>query len=264
MQKEFDTNTTPSDFVWYELHTPDASSSATFYKGVLGWGTQDSGQKDRKYTLVTVSNLPIGGLLEKPAASFTNGAKPGWMGYIGVADVNDSVKRLQQAGGIVHRAVEVIPGVGSFAVVADPQGAIFTLFQPPEKSQQQQKPAPGTPGSAAWHDLAAIDWESDFAFYSGMFGWTKADAMPMGPAGVYQIFATRDVPTGGMMTRMDASQSPGWFYYFNVEDIAAAVARATKQGGTLTHGPSEVPGGQQIAHFLDTQGAAFGMVGPAK
>ena len=53
-------------------------------------------------------------------------------------------------------------------------------------------------------------------------------------------------------------------YYFNVEDIAAAVARATQHGGTLTHGPSEVPGGQQIVHFLDTQGAAFGMVGPAK
>jgi hypothetical protein len=264
MQNAIDTNTTPSDFVWYELHTPDAAAAATFYQGVLGWGAQDAGQKDRKYTLVTVSNLPIGGLLEKPAASFTNEAKPGWVGYIGVGDIDAAVKRLQQAGGIVHRAVEVIPGVGSFAVVADPQGAMFVLFEPPNKGQQQQRPAPGTPGSPAWHDLAAIDWESDFAFYSGMFGWTKADAVPMGPAGVYQIFATRGVPIGGMMTRMDPSQSPGWLYYFNVEDIGTAVARATQHGGTITHGPSEVPGGQRIAQCLDTQGAAFGMVAPAK
>ena len=138
MQNTFDKDTTPSDFVWYELHTPDAASAASFYQAVLGWGTQDSGQKDRNDTApVTVSNLPVGGLLEKPAASFSNGVKPGWMGYIGVGDVDASVKRLAQAGGIVHRPVEVIPGVGSFAVVADPQGAMFVLFQPPEKGQQQ-------------------------------------------------------------------------------------------------------------------------------
>jgi predicted enzyme related to lactoylglutathione lyase len=253
--------TSPSDFVWYEFHTPDAASAAAFYSAVLGWGTHDAGRSDRSYTFVTVGNIPIGGLLQKPAASFANGAKPGWMGYIAVDDLDKTVKRVQQAGGIVHHAMEPIPGVGSFAVVADPQDAIFVLFQPNDASSQE-RPAPGTPGSAAWHDLAAIDWESDFNFYSSLFGWTKADAVPMGASGVYQLFATGGAPIGGMMNRMDPAQSPGWFYYFHVDEIGAAVARVKQHGGTMTHGPSVVPGGQQIAHCLDPQGGAFGIVTP--
>lgn len=252
----------PSNFVWYEFHTSDAAAAAAFYRGVLGWGVHDGGMQGRRYTLVKVGDVAIGGILEKPTSSFNAGAKPGWVGYIGVNDVDEFSKRVQQAGGFVHRAAEDIDGVGRFAVVADPQGAIFVLFQPADGGQQPERLAPGTPGSGAWHDLAAIDWQSDFTFYAGMFGWTKSDAVDMGPNGVYQIFACDGVPTGGMMNRMDPAQSPGWFYYFNVEEIGAAVTRVTQHGGKIIHGPSVVPGGQQIAHCLDLQGALFAIVGP--
>lgn len=256
-------NNHPSSFVWYELHTPDAASAAAFYQPVLGWTTSESGKTDRPYTLVHASNIPVGGLLQKPAASFTSGAKPGWIGYIGVADLNASLAKHQKAGGIVHRAAETIPTVGRFAVVADPQGAIFVLFQPPNAQQQPERPKPGSPGSPAWHDLAAVDWASDFEYYAAMFGWTKSMAMDMGPNGVYQIFTSGKHPIGGMMTRMDPKQPPGWLFYFHVEqDIQKAVDRVKQHGGTIVHGPSEVPGGQQIAHCVDPQGAIFGVVTP--
>lgn len=254
--------TRSSDFVWYEYHTPDTSSAENFYRGVLGWGAHDPGMPGHSYTLVTVDKIPIGGLLKKPASTIADGKDSAWIGFIGVDDVDAAAKRLQSAGGIVHRASETIPGVGSFAVGADPQGATFVLFQPANADQQAQRPKPGSPGSAAWHDLAAIDWQADFAFYSDMFGWTKSDAMDMGPNGVYQIFASNGVPIGGMMNRMDPAQKPGWLYYFNVEEIGAAIGRVTQHGGTIIHGPSEVPGGQQIAHCLDPQGAIFGIVAP--
>jgi uncharacterized protein len=252
----------PSDFSWYELHTPDSTVAERFYRGVLGWGAQDAGMTDRRYTMVTADGMPIGGLLEKPAKSFTNGAKPTWVGYIGVNNVDEYAARVQEAGGIIHRAVEDIPGVGRFAVVADPQGAIFVLFQPADSTQQPPSQKPGTLGTVAWHDLAAINWPSAFAFYADLFGWSKATTVDMGPAGVYQLFAAGSEPIGGMMNRMDPAQSPGWLFYFNVEDIHAAVARTKEHGGTVVHGPSEVPGGQQIAHCLDPQGAIFGICTP--
>ncbi|MDQ6679129.1 MAG: VOC family protein [Acidobacteriota bacterium] len=254
--------TQPSTFVWYEFHTSDAAAAETYYRSVLGWGARDAGMPNGRYTLVTVGETPIGGLLQKPADSFAAGAKPGWIGYIGVDDVDKFSKRVQQAGGFVHRGVEDVPGVGRFAVVADPQGAVFVLFQPPDGSQQPERPIAGTPGSAAWHDLAAIDWQSAFAFYADMFGWSKSEAIDMGPNGVYQIFAAGSEPIGGMMTRMDPAQSPGWLFYFNVDEIHAAIERVKRNGGTVVHGPSVVPGGQQIAHCLDPQGAIFGIVGP--
>lgn len=254
--------TQPSDFSWYEFHTFDAAAAAKFYGGVLGWGAQDAGMPDRRYVFITVGETPIGGLLEKPAESFAEGAKPGWLGYIAVDDVDKFVARVQEAGGVVHRAAEDIPNAGRFAVVADPQGAMFVLFQPLQGLQHPSRREAGSPGSAAWHDLAAIDWESAFAFYSDLFGWTKSDALDMGPNGVYQIFAAGSKPIGGMMTRMDPAQSPGWLFYFNVDEIHRAIERVKQHGGTVVHGPSVVPGGQQIAHCLDPQGAMFGIVGP--
>jgi uncharacterized protein len=251
----------PSSFVWYELHTPDAAQADKFYRPVLGWNTKDAGMKDKKYTMLHAGEIPIGGFLEKPAQSFADGMKPSWMGYIGVSDVDSWCERLERAGGKIHRPSEDIPGVGRFAVVADPQGAIFVLFQPGDPSQTAMLPAPGTPGAVSWHDLGARDWQSAFAFYSDLFGWEKANAIDMGPAGVYQIFSLKGAPIGGMMTLENPKSAPGWLFYFNVDEIGAAVSRVKEQGGSITHGPSEVPGGLHIAHCLDTQGAAFGIVG---
>ena len=80
---------------------------------------------------------------------------------------------------------------------------MFVLFKPASDEQRPQ-PAPGTPGHTGWHELHASDRESAFAFYSGLFGWTKAEAIDMGPMGVYQLFATGGVPVGGMMTKAEA------------------------------------------------------------
>ena len=254
----------PSTFVWYELHTPDAAAAAAFYRPVLGWDVQDAGMPDRKYTLVSVGQVPVGGLLEKSATGFTAGEGARWMGYIGVDDVDRYSKLVKQSGGVVHRAAEPIPGVGTFAVAADPQGAIFTLFQPPAGVTRPEPPAAGSPGTPAWHELTAENAESAFQFYAGLFGWTKDHAFEMGPDLVYQIFAAGARPIGGMMTAPNAPHGAGWLYYFNVEEIDAAIERVKKNGGGLLHGPSAVPGGQIIAVCRDTQGASFGMVGPGK
>ena len=95
--------------------------------------------------------------------------------------------RVKQASGTIHKPAEDIPGVGRFAVVADPQGASFVLFrglseQPPERS------APSTPGLPSWNELHAGEWQSAFAFYADLFGWTKAQAVDMGPMGANQLF----------------------------------------------------------------------------
>jgi predicted enzyme related to lactoylglutathione lyase len=254
----------PSRFTWYELHTPDAAAAAAFYGAVLGWTTRDGGVPNRKYTLVCVDQIPIGGLLEKPASGFASGTTARWMGYLGVQDVSVFSERVQQAGGTILRAAEEIPGVGTFAVAADPQGAMFTLFQPPPGVTRPALPPPCTPGMPAWHELGAIDWQPEFQFYSDLFGWTKADAVNMGPNSVYQIFAVGSESIGGMMTLPNPTDGAGWLFYFHVEEIEAAIDRVKHNGGTVLHGPAVVPGGQQIALCLDTQGAIFGMVGPGR
>ena len=168
---------------------------------------------------------------------------------------------MAKAGGTVRRAPEDIPGVGRFAVVADPQGAGFMLFEPLPGSERPVV-AQGTPGRAEWHELHAADRDAAFDFYAGQFGWTKAEAFDMGPMGTYQLFAAGDTTIGGMMTKMDAFPTPFWLYYFGVDAIDAAIERITANGGQILHGPAEVPGGAWIVQALDPQGAMFALVGP--
>jgi predicted enzyme related to lactoylglutathione lyase len=249
----------PSNFVWYDLMTTDSKAAEAFYTKVVGWRAQDSGMSDRSYTILHAKEIPIGGLMPIPAEAA--GARPMWSGYVGVDDVDAVAKRLKAAGGSVHRGPEDIPGVGRFAVVADPHGASFMLFHGTADAPPPSAPA-GTPGHIGWHELYAGDREKAFAFYSGLFGWTKVEAMDMGPMGVYQTFATDKVQVGGMMTKPEQIPAPCWLYYFNVDDIGAATARVKDNKGKVLNGPMQVPGGSFIIQCSDPQGAMFALVGP--
>jgi hypothetical protein len=248
-------------FVWYELMTSDPTAAGQFYGAVLGWEGVDSGLPDRSYTILSMKEAPVGGLMPIPAEACAAGARPCWTGYIGVDDVDGMAQRITAAGGNTHHAPENIPGVGRFAVMADPQGSAFALFTP-QAGEARPAIAPGTPGHVGWRELHAQEWQDAFGFYSGLFGWTKAEAVDMGPMGTYQLFAGGGTPMGGMMNKGEAQGRPSWLYYFNVDDIDAAVARVKERGGEVQLAPQQVPGGAWIAQCLDPQQARFAMVGP--
>jgi uncharacterized protein len=249
-------------FIWYDILTTDVPAAKSFYCAVTGWNAADSGLSDRDYTILIAGEAPIGGLMALPGAVPGDGAAPRWNGYIGVDDVDAVAARIVDAGGAIHRGPDDIPTVGRFAVVTDPQGAAFSLFKALDGGSPPPAAAAGTPGHIGWHELGAANWEAAFGFYAGLFGWTKADAVDMGPMGTYQLFAVGGVPVGGMMNRPEGQGAPSWSYYVNVDEITAAVERVKDAGGQVVNGPMEVPGGSWIAHGVDPQGGTFAMVGP--
>jgi predicted enzyme related to lactoylglutathione lyase len=252
---------THGKFVWYDVMTTDCKAAESFYRHVVGWTAKDSGMPNGGYTLFSAGDTMVGGLMPIPPEACAHGARPSWTGYIGVDDVDAYAARVTAAGGAIRRAPQDIPGIGRFAVVADPHGATFILFR--GTSDQAPPPvAPGMPGHIGWRELHAGNGAAAFAFYSGLFGWTKAEAVDMGAMGVYQTFATNGGPAvGGMMTKMPQTPAPFWLYYFNVDAVDAAMGRVTDGGGKIIHGPMQVPGGRFIAHCLDPQGAIFAIIG---
>lgn len=246
-------------FVWYELTTADPHAAAAFYGEVMGWRFAAQPEVDGiTYLLGSLHDRPLVGVMSFPPDMPAPGIAR-WWGYVLVDDVDASAGDLAAAGGAVRRAPADIPGVGRFAVVADPQGHGFMLFSgageaPPELPYM-------TPGTVGWHELAAREWEPAFAFYAGLFGWEQDQAMAMPGDATYQILRIGGAATGAMMDAQDG-QEPGWRYYFAVEDIDAALARVEAAGGAVLMGPVEVPGPVWIILATDPQGVAFALVGP--
>lgn len=244
-------------FVWYELLTSDARAAEAFYAAVIGWRMADAGQPGTAYTLACAGEHRVGGIMRLPQEVCDQGGRPGWLGYVGVADVDAKAREAEALGGRVLRAADDIPNVGRFAVIADPQGAVLVLFTP---VMAPQPPAPvGTMGLASWHELYARDWPSAFAFYEALFGWRKGEAVDLGPMGTYQLFGHGAEPFGGMMS-LPQAPIPAWMYYFSVDDIDAAAERIRQAGGAITNGPMQVPGGGWIVQAADPQGAHFALL----
>jgi uncharacterized protein len=251
-----------SDFVWYELMTSDAKAAKAFYTKVVGWGTEDMPMPGMTYTMLKSGGANAAGLFELTDEMTKMGAQPAWVGYIGVENVDKAAEKVKSLGGAVHRPPSDIPHVGRFAIVADPQGAMFALFQPEDASQEGPAPQEGEAGRTAWNELYTSDWKKGFDFYSAMFGWTKGEAMDMGPQGTYQIFNLGDRMLGGMMNRPAEMPMSAWTYYTNVDGgIEAAAKRVKDGGGKVIVGPMEVPGGQWIVQGIDPQGAHFALIG---
>ena len=253
--------TQAGSFVWYELMTTDVPAAEAFYGKVAGWRCADSGLPGMTYTLLHVGQTRVGGMMTMPDRVRESGGKPAWFGYVAVPDVDEAAEDVKKDGGAIHRAPDDIPTVGRFAMVSDPQGAVFVLFrgngEPPEPL------APETPGRFTRHEHHANDWEKAFAFYSGLCGWEIGETFDMGPGGKYQIFNHDGEMLGGMLTDPEAER-PFWLYYVGVEDIDAGKTRVTEAGGQVTDGPHPVPGGMWIVHATDPQGARFALVGPRK
>lgn len=251
-------------FAWYELMTTDPAAAEPFYRQVVGWNARNVDNPLTPYTVFNAGEFGVAGMMPLPREACEEGARPGWIGYIAVDDVDAYADKVQEAGGSLHRPPCDIPGVGRFAVVADPHGAAFILFKPLPSSAPT---APfGTPGTAGWRELYSGKMEDAFAFYSKLFGWTKDQAIDMGPMGTYQLFATNGgEAAGGMMTKApEMPGPPSWLYYFIVDKVDSAMDRVRSGGGDILHGPSEVPGGSWIVHARDPQGAMFALVGPQR
>ena len=251
------------DFLWYELLTSDADAAAHFYGAVIGWQTRAAEGSDRDYRIFGIDNEDVGGLMALPASAERAGMRPTWLGYVAVDDVDATADAIVRAGGKQHMPPADIPGVGRFAMLADPQGVTFYVMRGARDGtstafDQSQF------AHCNWNELATSDPAAALAFYKAQFGWEKGDAMPMSEMGEYRFINHRGQTIGAVMRRVPDGPPPAWTFYFGVEDIDVAAKAVTGNGGTIHYGPAEVPGSVFIIVASDPQGAMFGLVGPRK
>ena len=240
-------NTVRGRFVWHELMTPDTSGAHAFYSKVVGWKTQPL-EHDPSYQMFAAGSGPLGGSVQDSGA-------PHWLHYIGTNDINATVAQVKSRGGSVKKEITAIPNAGKYAVLADPQGAVFGVYYSPMDTGKESAPKRG---EFSWHELATSDWRAAVDFYAGVFGWSKMAEHDMGPMGMYVLFGSNGVQRGGMFNKpADMPGGPSWLGYIRVKDVNDAVKKVKGARGTLVNGPMEVPGGDWIAQFVDPYGAMF-------
>ncbi len=245
-------------FVWHELMTTDPKAAIAFYSEVVGWKTEAFPEPmgPEPYTMWVASQGPLGGVLTLPEPAKQAGAPPHWMGNVSVDDLDRTVAKVKELGGSIHVAPMAIPHVGRFSVIAEPGGASLAVVQ---FDQEMQPHDVSKPGEISWNELYTTDAEAALAFYGALFGWRREADFDMGPMGKYLLFGKDGQQYGGMMKRPQEMPVSAWTYYVRVDDLDAAIARATAKGGKLVNGPMEVPGGDRVAQLTDPQGASFAL-----
>ena len=253
------------EFIWYELMTPDPGRAKAFYEEVVGWTIDADPLPGIDYHMIRASDGFAGGILKRSADDSAGGARPGWIGYFGVDDVDAASAAIVSDGGHQHMSPTDIPNVGRLAMLSDPQGALFYIMRgaSAERSIAYQRMGMG---HVSWNELLTTDDAAALTFYERHFNIGKIGAMPMGEMGDYS-FISNDGKSGqddaiGAVMRVPPGAPMGWNFYFRVPDIEIARSRVEAGGGTLISGPMEVPGGEQVLQAMDPDGVIFGLVAP--
>lgn len=257
-------------FIWYELMTTDPDGAAAFYGPVVGWTLSGEGPSpegiDYRH-IVRSDGGSNGGVLKLTAEMQAGGARPMWAGYIHVADVDQAVAAIVADGGKLLMPKMTIE-VGSFAMVADPQGVPFYVMTPIAPAGMEGMASDvfceADPQHIRWNELMATDADAALAFYQTHFGWGQQGEMAMGALGAYRFIQCGETTIGAVMPQMPQAPMPMWTFYIGVDDIDRAVAEVTANGGRTLHGPDQIPGGEYALSGIDPQGAVFGLVGPRK
>ena len=123
-------------FVWYELITTNIETAKAFYADVVGWGTRDASMLGLAYSLFTVGDAPVTGLMNLPEDARRTGVTPHWVGYVGVDDVDAAVDQIKQLGGAVHVPPTDVPNVSRFSVVFDLSSGISHSNRERQKAER--------------------------------------------------------------------------------------------------------------------------------
>jgi predicted enzyme related to lactoylglutathione lyase len=253
------------DFIWYELMTGDLDGAEAFYTGLLGWTFEEASQGDVAYRTFSGTAGQVGGFLQLSDEMTQGGARPVWLGYVGVDSLDDMIEAFKSGGGKVMFGPGEVPGIGPFAMVTDPQGAPLYLIEDrsgePSGAFAAYKP---TVGHCAWNELMTADPGAAKGFFAKVFGWVVADTMDMGEMGAYDMLKAgeeRDFVFGAVMKKPEQMPVSMWNYYFRVADIDVASAFVKEHGGQIINGPIEIPGGDFALSGIDPQGAMFSLVG---
>lgn len=248
----------PGTFCWVELATSNAAGAKAFYSKLFGWTYVDNPMgPDMIYSMLKINDKNVGGLFQLMPDMVAQGIPPHWLSYVSVANADETVEKIKSEGGTILNGPFDVADIGRMAVIRDPTGAVFAIWQ---SGSHEGAGIYNVPNSFAWNELGTRDAKRAGEFYSNVFGWTR-DVKNMG-ALEYTMFSNGGRGAGGMyeITAEMGNLPPHWLVYFSVDDCDAKVKQATELGAKVMKPAADIPGVGRFAILIDPQDAAFAII----
>jgi predicted enzyme related to lactoylglutathione lyase len=258
---------------WVDTLQPDPDSAAEFYGGLFGWEFEDAmpAGAPSRYLIARLRGGDVAAVSSPPEGAPHQAV---WNTYIWVEDADETAAKAREAGGSVLGEPFDVMDAGRMAVLADPEGAAFYVWQ---AKQHRGARIVNEPGALNFNALSTRDPEAAKRFYSAVLGWTTLDlgsgefwtlqaygdyleeltpgtrerTAALGAAGFENVVAAI-TPIGGDDTHTPA----GWSVTFSTEDADATAAKALELGGTVRVPPIDAPY-SRLTVLQDPQGATF-------
>lgn len=247
----------PGTFCWVELGTSDAQAAKDFYTKLFGWDFEDHEMgPEGVYTMLKLNGKDVGALYQLTSEMTTHGVPPHWMSYVAVTSADEAAEKAKALGATLMKEPFDVFTVGRMAVVQDPTGAMFSLW---EGKDHKGAGIYNVSNTLCWNELLTNDIQKAGDFYTNLFGWTKEQF-----GGDYTIFKNGDRGAGGMyqITAEMGPVPPNWLVYFAVDDCDATAQRTAELGGTVLRAPEDIPTIGRFAILQDPQSATFAIIKP--
>jgi hypothetical protein len=248
------TQYTPGTFSWADLTTTDQQAAKAFYGGLFGWEAEDMPVGDGVYySMQRVGGKDVAAISPQQQQQRDAGVPPLWNSYISVQNADAVADRARELGATVHAPPFDVMEAGRMAVIQDPQGAHFLLWQ---ANRHIGAALVNAPGALSWNELASPDLDASKEFYSSLFGWTVEPFE--GSPQPYLTIKNGEANNGGIRELDSPGPPPHWLVYFAIDDIDQGLARVEQLGGVKHAGPMDI-GIAKIAVVADPQGAIFAL-----
>lgn len=245
--------TFPSDrFCWFEYVSNDNAKAHGFFGELFNWTTKSMGD----YTMIAAGDHTIGGYMATP-----QGAPPHahWLAHLQVENAAATIAKITAAGGKQLKAPTPQGDLGTWAVVADPFGAAFALWQPARAEAAEYR---GVAGTFCWNELYTDHPEKSVAFYEAI-GKLRDKPMDMGPMGTYHVLESFGKSRAGIMKSPMAGIPQHWMPYVQVANCDQTIAKAKKLGCEIKVAGMDTPGVGRFGVLIDPLGASLGVLQPA-
>lgn len=249
----------PGSFCWIELGTTDQSAAKAFYTSLFGWSVHDFPMgPGQVYSMFQLDGRNAGAAYTLDPKNMP-GVPPNWALYITVESADGAAAKATAAGGKVLGGPFDVSEFGRMAVLQDPTGAAFDVWQP---KMHQGLGIAGVPGALCWADLSTPQPELAKPFYEKVFGW-KISAGEKDPSGYLHI-QNGERFIGGLPPAQyrDPKAPPHWLLYIQVADADASTAKARELGARVYMEPMTMENVGRWSVAADPQGAVFALFQP--